>query len=67
MDKAMTAVMTGVLVLGLFLLMPGIVQAMTPTAQYCCPICPECFFTYEELYNHFTTEHPSSPIDIIWE
>jgi len=67
MDKALSAVLGGVLVLGLIVMLPGIVRAMTPTAQYCCPICPECFFTYDELYQHFITEHPAEPIDIIWE
>ncbi len=36
--------------------------------QYCCPIEPDvCFYTYDELYQHFITAHPSDPIDIIWE
>jgi len=38
--------------------------AQTP---YQCPICGERFATYDELYQHFITEHPSEPIDIIWE
>ena len=39
-----------------------------PVAEYCCPIEPDvCFFTYDELYQHFITVHPSDPIDIIWE
>jgi len=37
--------------------------AQTP---YQCPICGAQFATYDELYQHFTTEHPSEPIDIIW-
>ena len=67
MDKALSAVLGGVLVLGLLLLLPGIVQAMAPTAQYSCPICGATFFTYDELYQHFITEHPAEPIEIIWE
>ncbi len=35
--------------------------------QYVCPICEEQFYTKDELYGHFTTEHPAEPIDIIWE
>lgn len=67
MDKALSAVIGGVLVLGLLLLMPGIVQAMTPTAQFTCPICGVAFLTYDELYQHFIAEHPAEDIEIIWE
>lgn len=67
MEKMLSAVMGGVLVLGLVLLLPGIVQAMAPQPQFTCPICGLQFFTYDELYQHFTTEHPAEPIDIIWE
>ena len=45
----------------------GAVQAYTPSLDYVCPICEARFATYEELYSHFTTEHPAEPIDIIWE
>lgn len=38
-----------------------------PPGEYCCPICEECFDSYDELYAHFTTAHPSEPITIIWE
>ena len=34
---------------------------------YSCPICGLPFDSYEELYAHFTSEHPAEPIDIIWE
>lgn len=44
-----------------------IVQAAVPQPQYACPICPEKFMTYDQLYQHFTTAHPSEPINIIWE
>lgn len=67
MDKALTAVMAGILALGMIVVVAGVAQAMTPTPQYTCPICGDPFMTYEDLYNHFTTEHPSEPIDIIWE
>jgi len=36
-------------------------------APYCCTICGECFATLDELETHFEAEHPSEPIDIIWE
>ena len=42
-------------------------QASTPSLDYVCPICEARFATYDELYSHFTTEHPAEPIDIIWE
>ena len=45
----------------------SVVQAYTPTLEYVCPICGAKFATYDELYQHFTTEHPAEPIDIIWE
>lgn len=41
--------------------------AAPPPAEYCCPICGECFTTYDELYTHFTTAHPSEPITITWD
>lgn len=62
------AVIGGVIALVMIVVMSQAVQATTPVAGYCCPICPdECFYTYDELYQHFTTAHPSQPIDIIWE
>ena len=45
----------------------GAVQAYTPRLDYVCPIDGLRFATYEELYQHFITEHPAEPIDIIWE
>lgn len=67
MDKALMAIMGGVLALGMIAVVAGMAQAGQPVAEYCCPLCPECFFTYEELYQHFTTEHPAEDITIIWE
>ena len=45
----------------------SVTQAYTPSLDYVCPIDGARFATYDELYNHFTTEHPAEPIDIIWE
>ena len=45
----------------------SVVQAYTPKLEYVCPICGARFATYDELYSHFTTEHPAEPIEIIWE
>ena len=69
MDKAMTAIMAGVLALGMFMVVTGVIQAMQPQppVTYTCPICGIQFATYDELYEHFATEHPTEPIDIIWE
>ncbi len=66
MDKALTAVMGGVLALGLVVVVAGVAQAMTPTPQYTCPICGEKFWAYDELYQHFITEHPAEDIEIWW-
>lgn len=43
----------------------GVAQAYTPSLDYFCPVCGEMFATYDELYQHFTTEHPAEPIDIV--
>lgn len=45
----------------------SMVQAYTPKLEYVCPICGAKFATYEELYQHFITEHPAEPIEIVWE
>ena len=38
-----------------------------PPEEFICPIDGLVFFTYDELYAHFTTAHPTTPIDITWE
>lgn len=57
-----------ILVLGMSVI-AQVVQGITPAPpSYCCPLCTDiCFSTYDELYAHFTTEHPTTPIDIVWE
>ena len=46
----------------------SMVQAYAPPEpQFVCPIDGQRFATYDELYQHFTTEHPAEPIEIIWE
>lgn len=67
MDKTITVVMGAVLGLVMIMVMAQMVQAAEPTLAYICPICGDPFATYDELYGHFTTEHPAEPIDIIWE
>ena len=44
-----------------------LIQSIIPQPQYVCPICGEKFMTYNELYQHFITAHPSEPITITWE
>jgi hypothetical protein len=70
MEKSLPAVMTAMFGLVMVVAVANMAQAMQPTPptpQYTCPICGVQFFTYDELYAHFTAEHPSEPIEIIWE
>lgn len=60
-------VMTMMIALMGVALMSLVVRGLVPTRDYCCPLCPECFYTYDELYSHFTTAHPAVDIEIIWE
>lgn len=63
-------IMTMVIVVLGMSIITQVAQGMAPAPpSYCCPIptCDLCFYTYEELYEHFTTAHPSEPIDIIWD
>lgn len=66
MEKIM---MTMVIAIMGVLILSQVVLAMTPTPpeQFTCPICGAIYPTYDELYAHFTSEHPAQPIDIIWE
>jgi len=66
-EKVMPAVMGMMLGLALFVAVANMAQAAQPTPQYVCPICGQEFWTYAELYSHFTAEHPAEPITIIWE
>ena len=67
MDKTLTVMMGGIFVIVMLTVVTNMTQVATPQPQYQCPICGEWFFTYDELYQHFTTEHPAEPIEIIWE
>ncbi len=64
-DKSLSVVLGMVFALVLIGAVAQMAQAATPT-QYSCPICGKKFMTYDELYQHFITEHPSTPIEIIW-
>ncbi len=43
------------------------VQSFVPQKTVSCPIEGELFYTYEELYQHYATVHPTDPISIAWE
>jgi hypothetical protein len=64
MEKVLIGGMTAII---MFTVLAQVVQAATPQPQYQCPICGQKFMTYDQLYQHFTTEHPAEPINIIWE
>jgi hypothetical protein len=66
-DLTEKALIGGMMAIVMVLVMAQFVQGAAPQPQYTCPICGAKFMTYDELYNHFTTEHPSEPIEIIWE
>jgi hypothetical protein len=66
-DLTEKALIGGMMAIVMVLVMVQFVGAATPQPQYTCPICGAKFMTYDELYSHFTTEHPSEPIEIIWE
>ena len=63
-EKAMIGGMTAIVTVVMLVQMA---QVFIPQPQYACPICGQKFNTYDQLYQHFTTAHPSEPIDIIWE
>lgn len=44
----------------------GVINMYKPTV-YTCPICGATFSSMADLETHFESEHPSEPIDIIWE
>jgi hypothetical protein len=64
MEKALIGGMMAIVMVDV---MAQFAQAAAPQPRYTCPICGRKFMTYDELYQHFTTEHPSEPIEIIWE
>jgi hypothetical protein len=67
MENMEKIIMGGMAALVGLVVIAGVAEAYTPRLDYACPICGARFATYEELYSHFTTEHPAEPIDIIWE
>lgn len=67
MDKTLTTIVGVVFGIVMIMAVAQMAQAAQPIPQYTCPICGLQFFTYDELYQHFTTEHPAEDIEIIWE
>jgi hypothetical protein len=67
MEKSLATTMGAMFGLIMIVAVVNMTQSMQPTPQYTCPICGLKFFTYDELYTHFITEHPAEPIEIIWE
>jgi len=46
----------------------SVISSYTPqVTYYTCPICGAQFTSEADLISHFEAEHPSEPIDIIWE
>jgi len=66
-DKSLSVVMTMVFTLVMIGFVLQMIPAQPAPTTYTCPICGVVFGTYDELYQHFITAHPSTPIDIIWE
>ena len=63
------SIITMVMVVIMATIMTQVAQAAAPAPPtYCCPLCTDvCFYTYDELYSHFVTAHPTEDIDIIWD
>lgn len=67
MEKALMAVMGVMIGLTMVVAVAQMVEAQQPVPEYTCPICGDPFWTYQELYDHFVTEHPAEDLTIIWE
>lgn len=66
-EKTMEQMMIGMMIAIMGVLILSQVVLAAPPGQFVCPICGEPFLIYDELYAHFTSAHPSQPIDVIWE
>ncbi len=65
-DKSLSIVLGMAFALVMIGVVAGAAKAAAP-AVYTDPIDGTTWSTYEELYQHFITAHPSTPIDIIWQ
>ena len=50
----------------LLLVFMGTIASATPANQYVDPIDGTTWPTYQDLYNHFVSAHPTVPISILW-
>ena len=67
-DKMISAVATGVMGFAVLMVGLGMTMAFIPqVTYYTCPLCGAQFTSVAELEQHFQTEHPTQPIEIIWE
>jgi hypothetical protein len=55
------------MMIGLTMVTAFLPAEAAPPVIYTCPLCGAEFASEEELISHFEIEHPSEPIDIIWE
>ena len=62
-------ILAGLAALGISKLAKAGPPAPPPEKPYCCPYCPDCFATLEELQEHVATAHPGEriPIPIDWD
>ena len=67
-DKTVKTMMTIMMVVIMASIMLQVVQGAPPALpSFECPLGDGVFYTYDELYAHFISAHPTEPIDIIWE
>jgi len=67
-DKIVSAVGAGVMGFAGVMIGLGLLMASMPqVTYYTCPICGAQFTSETELESHFVSEHPTEPIDILWE
>ena len=67
-DKMMSAIGAGVMGFAGVMIGFGLIEVLSPKVTvYVCPICGAEFASETEREQHFVTEHPTEPIDILWE
>ncbi len=67
-DKMQKSIMGIMMVMIMASIMLTVVQGSEPAPpSFECPLDDEVFYTYDELSAHFTSAHPTQPIDIIWD
>lgn len=67
-EVMMESVVMGIGAFAVMMVALGLVAGTAPqVTYYSCPLCDEQFTSIDDLEQHFQTEHPAQPIDIIWE